>query len=332
MKSKIPALIFFSLFANFAILPQDIFYSDFMDLPPGLDEIYVRGLNYLKRTQDADGTWKSSHYGREPGTVGICVAAMLARGDDPVNGPYSENIKRGLDYILKSAKIENGYIGNSMYNHGFATLALAEAYGQVDDARIGTTLQKAVELIVSAQKRNGMGAWRYTPDSTDADTTVSGACLVALFAAANAGIKVPDESIKKALDFFRSSQCSDGGIGYTGPDNSNMIRTGIGALAFALAKQKKTAPYLKTMDYLSGRAAEENNNNYLFYGLYYSSQAFFHSNNANWNKWNLSNIKFLTEAQNQDGSWQSELGAEFSTGAALLSLALNYRYLPIYER
>jgi hypothetical protein len=177
-----------------------------------------------------------------------------------------------------------------------------------------------------------MGAWRYTPDSIDADTTVSGACLVALFAAANAGIKVPDESIKKALDFFRSSQCPDGGIGYVGPDNSNMIRTGIGALAFALAKEKKTAPYLKTMDYLSSRAAEENNNNYLFYGLYYLSQASFHSNNADWNKWNLSNIKFLTEAQNQDGSWQSELGAEFSTGAALLSLALNYRYLPIYER
>ena len=70
-----------------------------------------------------------------------------------------------------------------MYNHGFAALALAEAYGQVRDPRLGPALQKSTELILNAQKRSRAGAWRYSPESTDGDTTVSGANLVALFAA-----------------------------------------------------------------------------------------------------------------------------------------------------
>ena len=98
-----------------------------------------------------------------------------------------------------------------MYNHGFSTLALAEAYGQVQDERIGPALQKAVDLILSSQSQNPNGAWRYAPDSPDADTTVSGAQMVALFAARNAGIGVPDAAIQKALRFFAECQTPDGG-------------------------------------------------------------------------------------------------------------------------
>jgi hypothetical protein len=34
----------------------------------------------------------------------------------------------------------------------------------------------------------------------------------------------------------------------------------------------------------------------------------------------------------QEGGWNGNYGTTFSTSSALLSLALNYRYLPIYER
>jgi len=37
-------------------------------------------------------------------------------------------------------------------------------------------------------------------------------------------------------------------------------------------------------------------------------------------------------AKTRNGSWDGQFGATFSTAASLLSLALNYRYLPIYER
>jgi hypothetical protein len=51
-----------------------------------------------------------------------------------------------------------------------------------------------------------------------------------------------------------------------------------------------------------------------------------------WEKWNLDNVKELAASQGKDGGWTGGEGETFSTSAALLSLALNYRYLPIYER
>ena len=88
-------------------------------------------------------------------------------------------------------------MGPQMYDHGFATLALAECYGMVDDKRIAPALKKCVDLILEAQKKNPRHGWRYTPDTQSADTTVSGCQLVALLAARNAGIPVPDASHRK---------------------------------------------------------------------------------------------------------------------------------------
>ena len=103
-----------------------------------------------------------------------------------------------------------------MYNHGFATLALAEYYGLTNDSAIGPALKKATNLIVSAQKTNPKGAWRYSPESKDADTTVTGAQMVALFAARNAGIEIPDDAISKGKKFLLECQDEKGGFGYTG--------------------------------------------------------------------------------------------------------------------
>jgi hypothetical protein len=84
-----------------------------------------------------------------------------------------------------------------MYTHGFATLALAECYGMYRNEKIATGLKKAVELILSAQKRNPRGGWRYSPDATTSDSSIAGCQIVALYAARNAGIPVPDTALEK---------------------------------------------------------------------------------------------------------------------------------------
>ena len=185
---------------------QKLFEGPTRYIPVEVDRMYVNGLKYLVSIQQDDGTFRatgtSDQYGSQPGVVGLAVVAILAHGDDPNSGPYALAIKRGLNLILKNQNSRTGYIGSSMYNHGFGALALAEAYGQVRDPRLGPALQKATELILNAQKRSRAGAWRYSPESTDGDTTVSGANLVALFAARNAGVYVPQPSIDKALQFY----------------------------------------------------------------------------------------------------------------------------------
>lgn len=309
---------------------QELFEGQPNGLPTVVESIYVKGLNFLVKNQAEDGSWPSINYGGNPGVVGLAVIAMMAHGDNPNWGPYSVNIHRGIDFILDNTNSKTGYIGTSMYNHGFATLCLAEAYGEVDDARLGPALKKAVECLLDSQKQNPRGAWRYSPSSKDADTTVSGAQMVALIAARNAGIAVPEEAIKKGLRYFRECQHESGGIGYTSNNSPNAPRTAIACLVLSLAKEQNSQEYKNAWSYLSNQPYEQSS--YKFYFLYYASQAYFRNSPQSWERFNTQNINYLLEAQNEDGSWNGQFGSVFTTSASLLSLALNYRYLPIYER
>ena len=193
---------------------EGLFVSD-EGVPQEVEAMYRSGLRYLATAQKEDGTFGGGgNYDTDPAVAALASLAFLAHGVDPNTGPYAKNIRRALDFILTNQR-GDGYIGNSMYTHGFTTLFLAEAYGMVNDDRIGPALQKAVRLIADSQANNPLGAWRYSPDSTDADTTVSGACFVALAAAANAGIKIPDTAYPKALKYYRLCMDSNGSVGYT---------------------------------------------------------------------------------------------------------------------
>ena len=302
-----------------------------------VEQSYRRGITYLSSSQNEDGYWFGNSYGSEPGVVGLAIVAILAHGDDPNFGPHASTIKKGLSYIMSKTNKDTGYIGSSMYNHGFATLALAEAYGVVADPRLGPALRKAVDLILNSQKKNPKGAWRYSPESKDADVTVSGAQMVALFAARNAGLGIPNQAIEKGKEFMLKCQSSNGGFGYTSSSSPNAPRSAIGCLTLALNKDKDTKAYEKACEYIFSQEGSSLSH-YRFYNLYYTSQAVFHASPEKWREWNANNINRLLPSQNKDsgskdyGSWSGNYGKTFSTSAALLSLALNYRFLPIYER
>lgn len=300
-----------------------------------IENMYVRGLAYLKKNQKQDGSFESGEAGHSstPATSGFCLMAALAHGDDPNMGPYSSMIKKSINFILKSQNTNNGYIGDTMYSHGFATLALSEAYGMVRDDRIGPALEKAVSLILSAQKNNQFNAWRYNPDSIDADSSVVGCQLVALLAARNAGIGVPDKAIEDGLKYMKSCQTKEGGYSYTEQNYNNprVTLSSIGSLIIALNKQKDEPEYKKVSEYL-GKNINYKENTYPFYLEYYMSQAIFHDDINSWDTWNSRNIRWMKSLQAPDGSWSYQSEPAYCTSLALLSLALNYRFLPIYER
>ncbi|MCU0795109.1 MAG: terpene cyclase/mutase family protein [Akkermansiaceae bacterium] len=299
-------------------------------VPASVESMYRRGLDFLAKSQNDEGSWTDG-VGSEPGVVGLCVIAFLAHGEDPNHGPYAKNISKGIDFLLANQRESNGYIGNSMYNHGFATLALAEAYGVVDNPKIAPALRKAVDLILTAQKRNPAGGWRYTPDSRDADTTVSGCQLVALFGAKNAGLGVPDEAIRKGLAYMARCRSSDGSYGYTSAGNGKPTLTAIGVTCLALAKEKEGKGFASSLKFLKDNI-DFRDQHYPYYFEYYMSQALFHADEAAWNEWNTKNQRYLSTLQRPNGSWPGDKGDAFNTAGALLSLALNFRYLPIYEK
>lgn len=328
MKLLLPCLAFL------AVLPakgQTVPRREADPIPAAVENIYTRGLRHLSESQNAEGSW-SDGQGSEPGVVGLAIMAFLAHGEDPNHGPYAENIQKGITYILGKQKEANGYIGDSMYTHGFATLALAECYGMYRDDRIAPALKKAVELILSAQKRNGKGAWRYRPESTDADSTVAGCQIIALFAARNAGIPVPDTAFEKGLKYMATCRGTAGGYGYTSSmGGGRPTLTAIGLLTQALAKQHDTRTFKASTKYLSKRL-NYRDRHYAYYFEYYMSQALFHADEKLWDEWNAKNIRYMSTIQARNGSFPGNNGPTFSTSGALLSLALNYRFLPIYEK
>ena len=315
-------------------------------VPRDVREMYDRGLQYLVSKQSANGDWQEGQNG--PGTTGLCLMVILASGEDPNYGLYSNPVRKALRSIISGQNASTGYFGNSMYHHGFAMLALAEAYGTVDDRNLwpegnaqknrssGQALELAVRAAITSQKKNSTGAWRYSPDSTDADTSVSGAVLVGLLAARNAGIEVPDESIDKAISYFKQMTSTSGQVAYAGGFggfDESIPRISIGTLVYALARRKDLPQYKASLGYLTQRLEQTSQQqHYLEYARYYQAQALFQGDVEAWEKWNKLLVRQLKQAQQADGSITGQFGPTLGTSMSLLALALNYRFLPIYER
>ena len=341
-------LVSFSITSAYA---QDPTIRYGQSVPAAVRIMNDRGLRYLADTQTEDGSWSGTTRG--PGITGICIMALMASGEDPDFGSYATNIRKALRSIIINQDARTGYIGGyssghgSMYHHGFALLALSEAYGAVNERllwegsdvppeqrrTLGQALELAVRSTLTAQKKNSWGAWRYSPESRDADTTVAGTVLMGLLGARNAGIEVPNEAIDKAVSFFQSHTMRDGTVAYqmTSSHGSGLTRAAIGTLIYAIAKRKDTPEYKAVSEYIK-RRMDHGGAGYPYYNLYYMAQALFQSDFEAWKAWNRRTIERLQSMQSDNGSFSSSHGKAYGTGMAILALALNYRLLPIYER
>jgi hypothetical protein len=298
-------------------------------------------LAWLANTQTEKGDWQDGNRGC--GVTGICLMAFLASGEDPNFGPHAANVRRAVRAIITDQEAGTGYMPNSMYHHGFAMLALSEAYGAVDESllwegatgkqrSIAQALELAIKLAVSAQKKNQWGGWRYNPTSTDADTSVTGAVLMGLLAARNAGMPVPDETINKALDYMARSTGKDGSVAYSGGMGGmgeSMNRSAIATLVMSVGRHKDWEQFKAALKHIAGRLEHRESGSYAEYFRYYMAQALFQGDYDAWQKWNTATVRQLKQSQSADGSFQ---GGAYGTGMSLLALGLNYRFLPIYER
>jgi hypothetical protein len=310
-------------------------------IPPEVQTIYEKGLAWLAASQTPEGTWNAGQTG--PGVTGICLMAFLASGEDPNFGKYSATVRKSLRSILNAQDAKTGYIPDSMYHHGFAMLALSEAYGMVDESwlqengkpvrSLAEALSLAVRASATSQKKNRSGGWRYSPDSTDADTSVTGAMLMGLMAARNAGIEVPDEMLQTGMNYIRRSTAGDGSVMYSGglDMNGSMNLSAIGTLVGAVSKSKQTDEYKAALQRILENL-EHRERTYPEYFGYYMAQALFQGDYTSWQKWNAAKVRELSANQKADGSFGGQFGAPYATGMSLLALALNYRFLPIYER
>lgn len=313
-------------------------------LPDGLDAAVERGLEYLAKRQNADGSFGNGEF--KTAVSGLSVMAFLACGHTPGAGRYGLVVRGGVDFLLAQSQ-PDGYYGKShdkgMYDQGIVTLALAEAYGVEPDLarrrRMHTELTRAVKVIVDAQSvekpEAHVGGWRYKPDARDSDLSLSGWNALALRAAQDAGIEVPKEAVQKAVGFLlrcynapdKGFSYQPGGAGQTGP-------TGIGLLGLYLLDSATRPEIADAAKFLASHPVNDATP-FQYYAMYYVTQAAHQAGGETWPAVFGVTSGRLLRTQTKDGSWPKlgqEPGKVYATSMAVLTLTVPYGLLPVYQR
>src|SRR5437660_7693838 len=214
----------------------------------------AKALDWLAQKQNTDGSWSTQRFPHNTAVTSFALLAFLSQGHLPNQGIYGPEVAKGCRFLLASSRAD-GYLvgarGGNMYCHAMATLALAELWGMTGDEEIKPVLKKAVELIVRCQ--NAEGGWRYEPAPTGADISVTIMQVMALRAAKNGGLFVPDKTLKNAIAYIkRLYQPASGGFCYqrnTEPPGFARSAAGVCVLQLSGEYQAKEIPnaiaYLK---------------------------------------------------------------------------------------
>lgn len=309
--------------------------------PPRARRAVEKGLEYLKSIQNEDGSFGRSELSRNVAVCSLAGMTFLASGSLPHRGPHALSLSRVSRFVLNACQ-SSGFITNShaaprggMYGHGFATLFLAELYGTLIDAQLRPKLARAVDLIVRTQ--NGEGGWRYQAIRSEADLSVTVCQVMALRAARNAGIYVPNQTIDAATGYVKRCQNEDGGFRYilSQPEQSQFPRSAAAVVALTSAGIYQGNEIDRGLRYLMQfppRSDSRGRQDYFAYGHYYAVQAMWHAGGTYWESWYPAIRDVLIRLQQEDGSWFDVNSEAYGTAMSTLVLQMPRNYLPIFRR
>lgn len=322
--------------------------DDRTDRDKQIDAAISKALDHLAKRQNQSGAWSLEGQGESTSTTSLAVMAFLAAGHVPGEGPYDQQIQRGVRWVLDQQQ-PNGMLVRErghgpMYSHGISTLMLAEVAGMTDNVLAKDcreALKKAVKLILTAQSvrkdRSSQGGWRYHPSSNDSDLSVTGWQLLSLRAAKNLGCDVPAENIDAAVEYVKRLSVRNRGFGYQSGSGSSPTRAGTGILCLEICGVHLSPEAVGAADSLLQdplRADQE----WFFYGAYYCTIGMFQVGGRHWEQGKNHLLPLLLNLQAEDGSWSGRQGQErglgtvYATSLAVLALSVEYQYLPIYQR
>lgn len=314
-----------------------------------VDSAVARGLDYLSQVQMPSGAWETDSFGESTASTSLAVMAYLSAGYVPGEGPYGKQMSRGIRWVVEHQE-DNGMLVHRkshgpMYSHGISTLMLAEVIGMVEESdakNVRRALERAIGLIIRSQAQNKQhrhaGGWRYQADSKDSDLSVTGWQVLALRAAKDVGCDVPVEAIEDAIEYVKKCAARDHrGFGYQPGNGATPTLTGVGILALEVCGDHHSPATMGAADYLLERPLTPGSN-YFYYGVYYTAVGMYKVGGPYGDTTRDHTIDMLLKLQRPDGSWLSDhstekrVGAVYSTSLSILALAIDYRYLPIYQR
>lgn len=318
-------------------------------LPRGINPETVaaidRGLSYLARKQDRQGSWSNlGGYGAYPVPMtALAGLALLMDGNTTTQGRYAPQVDRAARYLQRSS-LPSGLIAQTenearpMYGHGFGMLFLSQLLGMTETPErareIREVLQRGVVVTGKAQSRDG--GWIYTPGGGGDEGSVTVTQVQALRSCRNVGVAVPKNVIDQAMAYLANSQNSDGGIRYALRQAGGSSRPPLAAAAVCC--------WYNAGEYTNPRAAralgycketlkpDEPSGGHDFYAHFYYAQALYLSRMPFWDEYFPKRRDLLLSQQRSDGSWQGDgVGDVYGTAIALVILQLPFNQLPIMQ-
>jgi hypothetical protein len=325
-------------------------------------------LMWLAANQGPDGRWSAADHGAgserlvagknrrgagaraDSGITGLALLAFLASGNTHREGVYRENVRHGLNYLLRIQGRDGNLAGESstfsaMYSHAMAAFAMSEALGMTGDEKLRQPVRRAIDFTVAAQDPLG-GGFRYKPGDPG-DTSQLGWQLMALRSAELAGLPFPQQTRRGIRRFLQSvSSGRHGGLASYRPGQPASHAMTAEALVCwqFLGMRRGHAGAEEAGDYLLGKlpgrlSGGERPN---FYYFYYATLGMYQMQGAGWKQWNKALQKVLLRSQHSQGelagSWAPDTqwggygGRVYSTALATLCLEVYYRYLPLYAK
>lgn len=337
-----------------------------------------KALAYLARTQKANGSFdprqteggkEKNVYGHnrkgagaqaDTGITGLALLAWMANGNTHLEGPYKENVRLGINYLIQRQQ-KNGSLAGSaqffaqMYCHSMALLAISEAYALTGDPELAKPLQLAVDYSRKAQNKTG-GGWRYRPGE-NGDMSQFGWQVMALVSANLAGTPINQDTtflMNQFLDRHSTGKHKGLSIYRTGEQPSSTMTAEALFCRFLLKRKvnrlqieeacRKIVGYNETGQMNNLPTSSGNNLYFWYYGTLALHQATKEPAGAKsplvknaWKNWNQALQSKLTSTQQiggqQDGSWDPDEflwgcygGRVYTTSMAVLNLQIYYRY------
>ena len=312
------------------------------------EEAVVAALDYLQKTQKAEGSWEALH---PVAMTGLALLAYLGHCETPQSKKYGDTVLKAITYLVNvGLKNKDGWLCSTpiaghgpAYEHGIATYALAESYTFCSKLNIkipdlDKVTKKAGEILMAGQ--NSVGGWLYGyAQGADGDNSVGFWQIQAMKACKHTKLWKDSEFTKHsklALEWLEKVQGPDGAIGYRSNPNQSSGLTGGGVLAFQMWDESNHKAVKKGVQWISKNATFRSLNDHgsnLYYH-YYFMQAMLNYGGKEWDKHNDMVRDPLIKAQNPDGSWTQSVGSHgpinvhMATCLATMMLEVYYRFLP----
>ncbi len=321
------------------------------------EQAVLRGLAWLQKVQNPDGSWGERNRGAMTGLALLC---FLGHGEYGQSPQFGLTVNLAIEWIITNGTASQSRLsmsregwgsGNAgVYEHGIATYALGEYYAMTllagsPDERVVELFRGAVQHIIEGQGPDG--GWMYSFNKTQSDTSVSGWQVQALKTAHLSKLKIPDvdTTLDRAMLNFQRVQTKRGGYGYRKAEDRWSL-SGVGVLCELFWRGTRDADSRRSVEFIM-EGLEANPVRYAheradLYAWYYHTQAMLMFGGSPWTKWESLMSPELVKSQSTDGSWpvmanpahgglqkeSSVTGAVYRTALCVLMLESYYRYLP----